>query len=92
LVADDKSGGEIFERGGGSAVDDDPAKAKCLGGYELELLYEVVDGMRWGAHEAVFATDETEQQGQLKVAQGVDLVEKAVIRHDSAVQASILGP
>lgn len=91
-MADNESGGEIFERGGGSAVDDDPAEAECLCCYKLELLYEVVDGIRRGAHEAMFATDETKQQGQLEIAQGVDLVEKAVIRHDSAVQASILGP
>lgn len=52
--------------------------------YQLELLHQVINGSWRSANQDVLAIDETQQDGQLQVAQAVNLVEQIFIRHRKA--------
>lgn len=52
--------------------------------YQLELLHQVVNGSWRSANQDVLPIDETQQDGQLQVAQAVNLVQQIFIRHRKA--------
>jgi hypothetical protein len=59
---------------------------RCPGGtgqgaYQLQLLDEVVQRIARRADQAVLTANEAKQDGQLEVAEVVDLFDEALIRH-----------
>jgi len=47
--------------------------------YQLELLHEVVNRRWCGTEDAVLAVDEAQKEGQLEIAEALDLFEEVVI-------------
>lgn len=80
----EQSRSEVFESRAWMTVHNHTLQAECLRGDELHLGDQVVRSIGGSADQAVLATNEAEQPGNLKVAQVLYLVEDSLICHDRA--------